>query len=83
MEKGPSDGQRSLPHLVWCAVKTHQNLHFKAEIFSFLSKYFVYRKLKRALQKLSFCFNRPDTGTGRILGNILYSLEEEKGMNTQ
>ena len=74
MEKGPSDGQRSLPHLVWCAVKTRQNLHFKAEIFSFRSKYFVYRKLKRALQKLSFCFNRPDTG---------YSLEEEKGMNTQ
>ena len=41
-------------------------------MFSFHSKYFVYRELKRAPQKLSFCFKCPDTGTVRILGNILY-----------
>ena len=41
-------------------------------MFSFHSKYFVYRQLKRARQKLSFCFKCPDTGTVRILGNILY-----------
>ena len=35
----------------------------KAEMFSFHSKYFVYRELKRAPQKLSFCFKWPDTGT--------------------
>ena len=49
-----------------------QNFHLKAEMFSFHSKYFVYRELKRAPQKLSFCFKCPDTGTVRILGNILY-----------
>ena len=43
-------------------------------MFSFHSKYFVYRKLKRAPQILSFCFKCPDTGTVRILGNILYSI---------
>ena len=42
-------------------------------MFSFHSKYFVYRELKRAPQKLSFCFKCPDTGTVRILGNILYT----------
>ena len=42
-------------------------------MFSFHSKYFVYRELKRAPQKLSFCFKCPDTGTVRILGNILYA----------
>ena len=41
-------------------------------MFSFHSKYFVYRELKRAPQKLSFCFKCPDTGTVRILGNKLY-----------
>ena len=50
------------------------NFHLKAEMFSFHSKYFVYRELKRAPQKLSFCFKCPDTGTVRILGNILYSM---------
>ena len=35
----------------------------KAEMFSFHSKYFVYREMKRAPQKLSFCFKWPDTGT--------------------
>ena len=29
-------------------------------------------RLKRAPQKLSFCFKCPDIGTVRILGNILY-----------
>ena len=42
-------------------------------MFSFHSKYFVYQELKRAPQKLSFCFKCPDTGTVRILGNILYA----------
>ena len=51
-----------------------QNFHLKAEMFSFHSKYFVYRELKRAPQKLSFCFKCPDTGTVRILGNILYPI---------
>ena len=52
--------------------KTRQNLHLKAEIFSFHSKYFVYRKLDRVLQKSSFCLKWPDTGTDQILGNMLY-----------
>ena len=55
-----------------------QNLHLKAEMFSFHSKYFVYRELKRAPQKLSFCFKCPDTGTVRILGNILYGSHVSK-----
>ena len=46
-------------------------------MFSFHSKYFVYRELKRAPQKLSFCFKCPDTGTVRILGNILYRLDSD------
>ena len=46
-------------------------------MFSFHSKYFVYRELKRAPQKLRFCFQCPDTGTVRILGNILYVFLEE------
>ena len=33
----------------------------KAEMVSFHSKYFVYRELKRAPQKFSFCFKCPDT----------------------
>ena len=53
-------------------LSNRQNFHLKAEMFSFHSKYFVYRELKRAPQKLSFCFKCPDTGTVRILGNILY-----------
>ena len=40
--------------------------------FSFHLKYFVYRKLKRMLQKLSFCFKWPDTGTCRILHGTTY-----------
>ena len=54
-------------------LSTRQNFHILAEMFSFHSKYFVYRPLKRAPQKLSFCFQWPHTGTGRILGNIQYS----------
>ena len=54
-------------------LSNRQNFHLKAEMFSFHSKYFVYWELKRAPQKLSFCFKCPDTGTVRILGNILYS----------
>ena len=50
--------------------KPAQTLNFKFEMFIFHSKYFVYRKLKSALQKLSFCFKWPDTDTCRILGNI-------------
>ena len=50
--------------------KRAQTLNFKFEMFIFHSKYFVYRKLKSALQKVSFCFKWPDTDTGRILGNI-------------
>ena len=41
-------------------------------MFSIHSKYSVYRELKRAPQKLSFCFKCQDTGTVRILGIILY-----------
>ena len=53
-------------------LSNRQNFYLKAEMFSFHSKYFVYRELKRAPQKLSFCFKCPDTGTVRILDNILY-----------
>ena len=42
-------------------------MHFKAEKFSFLSKSFVYRKLKRATQKLSFCFKWLDTGEHTVV----------------
>ena len=42
-------------------LSTRQNPHLKAEVFSFHSKYFR-RSLKRAPQKLSFCFKCPDTG---------------------
>ena len=42
-------------------------------MFSFHWKYFVYRELKRAPQKVSFCFQCPDTGTVRIPGNIQYN----------
>ena len=55
-------------------LSNRQNFHLKAEMFSFHSKYFVYRELKKAPQKLSFCFKWPDTGTVRILGNICISL---------
>ena len=41
-------------------------------MFSFHSKYCVYRELKRAPQKSSFCLKCPDTATVRILRNILY-----------
>ena len=41
-------------------------------MFSFHSKYSVYRELKRAPQKLSFCFKCQDTGTVRILGIMLF-----------
>ena len=37
-------------------LQTRQKFHLKAEMFSFYSKYFVYRELRRAPQKLSFCF---------------------------
>ena len=57
-----------------------QNFHLKAEMFSFHSKYFVYRELKRAPQKLSFCFKCPDTGTVQILGNILYDKNNLKAV---
>ena len=53
-------------------LSNRQNFHLKAAMFSFHSKYFVYREPKRAPQKLSFCFKCPDTGTVRILCNILY-----------
>ena len=43
-------------------LSNRHNFHRKAEMFSFHSKYFVYRELKRAPQKLSFCFKCPDTG---------------------
>ena len=36
-------------------LSTRQSLHLKAEMFSFHSKYFVYRWLRRAPQKWSFC----------------------------
>ena len=52
-----------------------QNLHFKAEMLGFLSEYFLYRKLRRAPENLSFRFMCPDTGTVRILDNILYVLD--------
>ena len=52
-------------------------------MFSFHPKYFVYRELRRAPQKLSFCFKCPDTGTVRILGNILQCciLQFDQGLN--
>ena len=46
----------------------------KLKSSAFIRNTFVYRELKRAPQKLSFCFKCPDTGTVRILGNILYVL---------
>ena len=46
---------------LFCKLSRRQNFHLKAEMFSFHSKYFVYRELKRAPQKLSFCYP-PDTG---------------------
>ena len=57
-------------------LSNRQNFHLKAEMFSFHSKYFVYRELKRAPQKLSFCFKCPNTGSVRILGNIMYLVKE-------
>ena len=33
-----------------------QNLHFKAEMFGFLSEYFVYRKIKKGAGKIEFSF---------------------------
>ena len=54
--------ERRLPRL-FRQLSNHQNFHLKAEMFSFHSKYFIYRELKRAPQKLSFCFKCPDTGT--------------------
>ena len=69
--------QRRLPRL-FRKLSNRQNFHLKAEMFSFHSKYFVYRELKRAPQKLSFCFKCPDTGTVRILGNILYNSSDGK-----
>ena len=47
-------------------------------MFGFLSEYFVYRKLRRVPEKLSFRFKCPDTGTVRILGNILYRVNRAK-----
>ena len=52
--------ERRLPRL-FRKLSNRQNFHLKAEMFSFHSKYFVYRKLKKAPQKLSFCFKCPDT----------------------
>ena len=63
--------ERRLPRLLR-KLSNRQDFHLQAEMFSFHSKYFVYRKLKRAPQELSFCFKCSDTGTVRILGNILY-----------
>ena len=51
-------------------------MHFKAEMFGFRSEYFVYRKLRRAPEKLSFRFKCPDTGTVRILGNCISVVPE-------
>ena len=42
----------------------------KAEMFSFHSKYFVYRELKKAPQKLSFFFKWPDTGTKPAITSV-------------
>ena len=58
--------ERGLLRLL-CKLSTRQNLHLKAKMFSFRSKYFVYRYLKRAPQKLSFCFKCPDTGQHTVL----------------
>ena len=63
-------------------LSNRQNFYLKAEMFSFHSKYFVYRELKRAPQKFSFCFKCPDTGTVRILGNILYRIILGMGKGT-
>ena len=57
--------ERRLPRL-FRKLSNHQNFHLKAEMFSFHSKYFVYRELKRAPQKLSFCFKCPDTGQNTV-----------------
>ena len=42
--------------------------------YKYITAMHIRTKLKRAPQKLSFCFNCPDTSTVRILGNILYVL---------
>ena len=73
--------ERHLPRL-FRKLSNRQNFHLKAEMFSFHSKYFVYRELKRAPQKLSFCFKCPDTGSVRILGNILYFLVRKCGKSS-
>ena len=50
-------------------------------MFSFHSKYFAYRELKRAPQKLSFCFKvsgywyRSDTGQHTVPAKILQWLK--------
>ena len=49
-------------------LSSRQNFHLKAEMFSFHSKYFVYRELKKGASKIEFLFQvsgywyRPDTG---------------------
>ena len=50
-------------------------------MFSFHSKCCIYRELKRAPQKLSFCFKCTDTGTVRILGSILYIEIDDKELD--
>ena len=51
-----------------------KNFILKLKCSAFIRNYFVYRELKTAPEKLSFCFKCPDTGTVRILGNILYTV---------
>ena len=60
---------------------------FTLNIKQFLWKYHILPTLfwavlillKTAPQKVSFCFKCPDTGTVRILGNILYSTTNGPG----
>ena len=52
-------------------LSTRQNFHLKAQMFSFHSKFFVYRWLKRAPQKLSFCFKCPDTGQHTVRESLM------------
>ena len=69
---------RRVPSATVSQAVTRQNFRLKAEMFSFYSKYFVYRELKWAPHVFFFFI---DTGTGRILDNILYCFFFSRAVN--
>ena len=72
-------GCEEVPSATVSQAVTRQNFHLKAEMFSFYSKYFVYRELKWAPHFYFIIFF--DTGTGRILDNILYCSFSPRAVN--